>query len=91
MAGLPGWQASVVSSQKDVLIAAQMLGHAHVEVAARHYARADERTAERAAEALERPPFGSSRRRANGSAGGYSAGRAAALPGTRNDFEVRSD
>src|SRR5215218_7747302 len=54
MAGVPGWQASVVSSQTDILIAAQMLGHAHAEVTARHYARAGEDAAERAAEALER-------------------------------------
>jgi hypothetical protein len=54
MAGLPGWQASVVSSQTDILPAAQMLGHAHAKVTARHYARAGEDAAERAAEALER-------------------------------------
>ncbi len=57
MAELPGWQASVVSSQTDILTAALMLGHAHAEVAARHYARADEGTAEQAAEALEREPL----------------------------------
>jgi hypothetical protein len=43
-----------VISQTDVLITAQMLGQAHPEVAARHYARAGEAPAERAAEALER-------------------------------------
>jgi hypothetical protein len=46
MAGLPGWQASVLSSQTDILIAAQMLGHAHAQVTVRQDA------AERAA-ALE--------------------------------------
>ena len=54
MAGLPGWQASVVSSQTDMLIAAELLGHAHAEVTARHYARTGEDAAKRAAEALER-------------------------------------
>jgi hypothetical protein len=54
MAGVPGWQASVVSSQTDILTAAQMLGHVHAVVTARHYARAGENAAERAAEALER-------------------------------------
>jgi hypothetical protein len=54
MAGVPGWQASVVSSQTDILTAAQMLGHVHAEVTAWHYARAGENAAERAAEALER-------------------------------------
>jgi hypothetical protein len=54
MAGLPVWQASVVSSQTDILTAAQMLGHAHAEITARHYARAGEDAAKRAAEALER-------------------------------------
>jgi hypothetical protein len=51
---VPVWQASVVSSQTDILTAAQMLGHAHAEVTARHYARTGEDAAERAAEALER-------------------------------------
>jgi hypothetical protein len=54
MAGLPGWQASGVSSQTDILIAAQLLGPAHAKITARHYARAGEGAAERAAEALER-------------------------------------
>ena len=46
--------SSVVSSQTDILTAARMLGHAHAQVTARHYARAGEDAAERAAEALER-------------------------------------
>jgi hypothetical protein len=46
---LPGRQASVVSSQTDILTAARMLGHAHTQVTARHYARAGEDAAERRA------------------------------------------
>jgi hypothetical protein len=46
--------SSVVSSQTDILSAAEMLGLAHAAVTARHYARAGEDAAERAAEALER-------------------------------------
>ncbi len=43
-----------MSSQTDILPAARMLGHAHAQVTAWHYARAGEDAAERAAEAPER-------------------------------------